>query len=105
MEISNFRWVKLISNYFGIDKSIIFLYFPSFSAHQNTKLFISHAGLLSFTETIHYGVPILAMPVFAEQKLNAIFAEEQGLGIQLSLLDLTEENFGNALNELIENPK
>lgn len=45
------------------------------------------------------------MPVFAEQKLNAIYAEEQGFGIQLSLLALTEPNFANALNELLNNSK
>lgn len=68
-------------------------------------MFVSHAGLLSYTESVHYGVPILAMPVFADQKLNAIFAEEEGFGIEMSLLDLKENTFCHALNELLNNPK
>lgn len=47
----------------------ILLYF--FLAHPNTKLFITHGGLLSTTETTYHGVLILAVPVFADQEMNA----------------------------------
>lgn len=36
-------------------------------AHPNTKLFISHCGLLSTQEALWYGVPVLGFPVFADQ--------------------------------------
>jgi hypothetical protein len=36
-------------------------------AHKNTKLFMSHCGLLSVQESLWYGVPILAFPVFGDQ--------------------------------------
>lgn len=36
-------------------------------AHPNTKLFMSHCGLLSTQESLWYGVPVLAFPVFADQ--------------------------------------
>lgn len=35
--------------------------------HVNTKLFMSHCGLLSAQESLWYGVPVLAFPVFADQ--------------------------------------
>lgn len=36
-------------------------------AHVNTKLFMSHCGLLSAQEALWYGVPVLGLPVFADQ--------------------------------------
>lgn len=36
-------------------------------AHPNTKLFMSHCGLLSSQEALWYGVPVLGFPVFADQ--------------------------------------
>lgn len=36
-------------------------------AHPNTKLFMSHCGLLSTQEALWYGVPVLGFPVFADQ--------------------------------------
>ncbi|XP_059608127.1 UDP-glucosyltransferase 2-like [Phlebotomus argentipes] len=35
--------------------------------HPNTKLFMSHCGLLSSLESTWHGVPILAVPVFLDQ--------------------------------------
>ncbi len=39
----------------------------NFAAHKNTKLFITHAGLLSTQESIYHGVPMLGIPIFADQ--------------------------------------
>ncbi|CAH1156089.1 unnamed protein product [Phaedon cochleariae] len=74
-------------------------------AHPNLKLFITHGGLLSTTETLHYGVPILALPVFGDQRLNAAKAVAAGYGLSLNFLDLTEDKFSSTLNELLRNPK
>lgn len=36
-------------------------------ANPKTKLFITHSGLLSTQEATSYGVPMIGMPVFADQ--------------------------------------
>ncbi len=35
--------------------------------HNNTKLFITHGGLMSTEEAIYHGVPIVVMPGFRDQ--------------------------------------
>ncbi|XP_050298924.1 UDP-glycosyltransferase UGT5-like [Anthonomus grandis grandis] len=74
-------------------------------AHPNIKLFITHGGLLSTTETIYHGVPILAIPVFGDQIANAARAVTGGYGLKLKYQEFTVELFENYLNELLNNPK
>ncbi|KAJ8980274.1 hypothetical protein NQ317_005132 [Molorchus minor] len=73
--------------------------------HHNTKLFVTHGGLLSTTETVYHGVPVLALPIFGDQKVNAARAQLIGLGISLSYSEFTEEQFSEALRMLLENQK
>ncbi|XP_066259819.1 UDP-glycosyltransferase UGT5-like [Euwallacea similis] len=76
-------------------------------AHPNMRLFITHGGLLSTTETIYHGVPILAIPIFADQHSNAAKAVDGGYGLQLKYLDsnFTEERLEYLIKELLNNPK
>ncbi|XP_066145910.1 UDP-glycosyltransferase UGT5-like [Euwallacea fornicatus] len=74
-------------------------------AHPNCKLFMSHGGLLSTIETVHAGVPVLALPIFGDQKMNAIRITQKGFGLSLTFSQITEENLENVLNEILDNPK
>ncbi|XP_050310241.1 UDP-glycosyltransferase UGT5-like [Anthonomus grandis grandis] len=73
-------------------------------AHPNCKLFISHGGLLSLTETVYLGVPVLAFPIFGDQKLNAARIRDKKFGLALTFSQITEENLIEALDELLSNP-
>lgn len=77
----------------------------SILAHPNVKLFITHGGLLSTTETIYHGVPVLAIPIFGDQSMNAAQIELSGFGKALKFSELNEENLKNSLDELLNNPK
>lgn len=97
------KWeeTNLTNNYY---KNIIFdKWLPQndILAHHNVKLFISHAGLLSIIETIYHGKPILAIPIFGDQKTNAAEAVNSGYALSLSFSELTEEKLVKTINELL----
>lgn len=76
-----------------------------FSAHPNVKLFITHAGLLSTIEAVHNGVPLLAIPVFVDQPINAATAVQNGYALQLDYVDpdFSERKIAYLIRELLQN--
>ncbi|XP_060804234.1 UDP-glycosyltransferase UGT5-like [Amyelois transitella] len=60
-------------------------------AHPGVLAFYSHCGMMSTTEAIHHGVPMVGMPVFGDQPANAAAVEESGLGVQIQIRDVTKE--------------
>ena len=74
-------------------------------AHPNTKLFITHGGLLSTQELIYHGVPAVYLPVFGDQDKNGHHATAIGIGKVLEILTLTESQLEEALQEVLGNPR
>lgn len=72
-------------------------------AHPNVVLFITHGGLLSKFEAVHFGVQVLVIPFAFDQYRNARRAESAGYGKHLDFNDITKESLSNALNELLSN--
>ncbi len=65
-------------------------------AHPNVKTFVTHAGQSSFQESICHKVTMVAVPLFADQLVNAIEIEMLGIGVNLQYKTLT-------VNILVEN--
>ncbi|KAJ3642495.1 hypothetical protein Zmor_025267 [Zophobas morio] len=74
-------------------------------AHPNVKLFITHGGFLSTIETVYHGVPILAIPIFGDQKLNARTAMNNGFGVVLPYSEITQDRLTQTIKEVLNNPK
>ncbi|XP_063922007.1 UDP-glycosyltransferase UGT5-like isoform X2 [Zophobas morio] len=73
-------------------------------AHPNIKLFITHGGLLSTEEAIFNGVPMVGIPVFADQRINMARAKSNGVASVVSFSKLSEETLFEAVNETLKNP-
>ncbi len=74
-------------------------------AHPNVKLFITHGGLLGTTEALVAGIPVVTIPIYGDQKMNAARAVNAGYGIKLNFDDISESNVLELLNEMLSNPK
>ncbi|XP_066904014.1 UDP-glucosyltransferase 2 [Halyomorpha halys] len=72
-------------------------------AHKNCILFITHGGLLSLMEAVHFGVPVIGIPFFGDQAKNFFFAEEAGIGKMIRLEEITYERVSNTIKEVLSN--
>jgi glucuronosyltransferase len=75
------------------------------SAHPNCVLFITHGGLLSITETIHFGKPIIGIPVFADQFTNMERAVKTGFAKKVVLSMSMADDLKLAINDIFTNPR
>lgn len=71
-------------------------------SHSKTKLFISHTGLKSLREAICASVPIVAVPMFAEQYRNTAIVHYRGFGVHLDKLALTKESVYRGIREVLD---
>ncbi|XP_041988993.1 UDP-glucosyltransferase 2-like [Aricia agestis] len=75
----------------------------SILAHPNIKLFITHGGLLSIIESLQYGVPILAVPVYGDQPSNANRAAKDGYGLRVDFSEDMADKLDIAIREIMSN--
>uniref|UniRef100_A0A2M4BJY0 UDP-glucuronosyltransferase n=2 Tax=Anopheles marajoara TaxID=58244 RepID=A0A2M4BJY0_9DIPT len=69
--------------------------------HPNVRLFITHGGLLSTTESMYHGVPVIGIPVFGDQYLNMGKAERTGYGLLLPYKEISEERLATTINKIL----
>lgn len=72
--------------------------------HPKIKVFITHGGQLSVQEAIYHGVPMLGMPVMADQLSNIKNVVEKGLGEEINYDELDENDIYDKLLRLIGDP-
>lgn len=75
-------------------------------AHPQLKIFITHGGLLSTTEAIHHGIPLIGIPFFGDQHLNMAKSTKRGYALQVLLQDPKfAEILTGHIKEMLSNPK
>ncbi|KAJ8711850.1 hypothetical protein PYW08_008804 [Mythimna loreyi] len=74
-------------------------------AHPNLAVFITHGGLLSTTESIHYGVPIISIPVYGDQFMNVAKSINKGFGLSVDLSYTMSDELKTKIMEVISNKR
>ncbi|XP_046672880.1 UDP-glycosyltransferase UGT5-like [Homalodisca vitripennis] len=74
-------------------------------AHRNCHLFVTHGGLHSLLESLHYGVPVVGLPIFGDQLHNLVNLQERGVATYLPLDQLQMSTFTTAILLMLNNEK
>ena len=73
--------------------------------HPKARLFITHGGLFSNQEAVYHGVPLISIPVFADQFINAQKAQDDGYAIHFDWDKVLQPNaFYDAIQQVLNNP-
>ncbi|CAG5053484.1 unnamed protein product [Parnassius apollo] len=77
----------------------------SILGHPNCILFITHGGLLSTTEAVHFGVPFIGIPVFFDQNFNVEQSVQRGIAKKVILTNNIDKDLRVAINEILNDSK
>lgn len=60
---------------------------------------------MSTIEAIYLGIPVLALPVFGDQKFNAVRIISKGFGLATPFMEITQAGFQEDLDKLLQDDK
>lgn len=69
------------------------------------KIFITHGGLLSTMESLQFGIPLIAIPVFGDQPSNARRSEKAGHALVVKLGPNMDIDLKEKLNTMLNNDR
>nr|XP_010592467.1 UDP-glucuronosyltransferase 2B31-like isoform X5 [Loxodonta africana] len=72
--------------------------------HSKTKAFITHGGTNGIYEAIYHGIPMVGIPLFADQPDNIVRMKAKGAAVSLDLNTMTSTDLLNALKTVINDP-
>jgi len=86
---------ELADNMFGAE------FLPQTKIIDQVDLVITHGGNNTTTEALHFGKPMILLPLFWDQYDNAQRMHELGFGIRLGTYSFTDEEMHGALEKLL----
>jgi MGT family glycosyltransferase len=75
---------------------------PQTSIIPEVDLVITHGGNNTVTEALHFGKPMVVLPLFWDQYDNAQRIDELGFGVRLATYDFVDEELTTAVDGLLE---
>ncbi|ELV13012.1 UDP-glucuronosyltransferase 2B17 [Tupaia chinensis] len=72
--------------------------------HPKTKAFITHGGANGVYEAIYHGIPMVGIPLFADQHENIALMKAKGAAVRLDFRTMSSTDLLNALKTVTDNP-
>jgi MGT family glycosyltransferase len=76
-------------------------FLPQTSVLEQVDLVITHGGNNTTTEAIHFGKPMVVLPIFWDQHDNAQRVDETGFGVRLPTYELDPGQLSGAIDRLL----
>jgi UDP:flavonoid glycosyltransferase YjiC (YdhE family) len=77
---------------------------PQTKVIPQVDLVITHGGNNTTTEALHFGKPMIVLPLFWDQYDNAQRMHELGLGLRLETYAFTDDQLIGAVDRLLADP-
>ncbi len=77
-------------------------FLPQTSLLPHVDLVITHGGNNTTTECVHFGKPMVVLPVFWDQHDNAQRVHEAGLGVRIPTYSFTDSVLADAIDRLLD---
>ena len=74
---------------------------PQTKVIPQVDLVITHGGNNTTTESLHFGKPMILLPLFWDQYDNAQRMDELGFGVRMATYEFTEDQMNDALDRLL----
>jgi len=87
--------IELAPNMWGAE------FLPQTSVIPHADLVITHGGNNTTTECLHFGKPMIVLPLFWDQHDNAQRMDELGLGVRLATYEFSDAEMHGALDRLL----
>jgi UDP:flavonoid glycosyltransferase YjiC (YdhE family) len=91
----------LHSDYELADNMVGSEFLPQTSLMPHVDAVITHGGNNTVTEAMHFGKPMIVLPLFWDQYDNAQRMDELGFGVRLPTYAFTEAQMGKALDRVL----
>ncbi|XP_032014849.1 UDP-glucuronosyltransferase 2B15 isoform X3 [Hylobates moloch] len=72
--------------------------------HPKTKAFITHGGTNGIYEAIYHGIPMVGIPLFADQHDNIVHMKAKGAALSVDIRTMSSRDLLNALKSVINDP-
>ncbi|KAK7798053.1 hypothetical protein U0070_010702 [Myodes glareolus] len=72
--------------------------------HPKTKAFITHGGTNGIYEAIYHGIPMVGVPIFADQPDNIAHMKAKGAALKVNFNTMTSADLHSALRAVINEP-
>ncbi|XP_076794857.1 UDP-glucuronosyltransferase 2B17-like isoform X3 [Arvicanthis niloticus] len=72
--------------------------------HPKTEAFVTHGGTNGIYEAIYHGVPLVGLPMFADQPHNIAHMEAKGAAVKVNINKMTSAELLSALRAVINEP-
>ncbi|XP_027245053.1 UDP-glucuronosyltransferase 2A2 isoform X1 [Cricetulus griseus] len=72
--------------------------------HPKTRAFITHGGTNGIYEAIYHGIPMVGLPMFADQPDNIAHMKAKGAAVEVNMNTMESVDLLNALRTVINDP-